>query len=271
MKLSVREPVVAGAFYPGSAAELDTQLDQLMPSGPEPHRLLACIAPHAGYAYSGSVAGKLFGHLELPRRIVVMGPNHTGVGAAIAVAPEDAWSTPLGPQRIDRELGELLLARLPEARLDAGAHRREHSIEVELPFLRRRRPDLVVLPLCLKHLDFAGCRRLGEALATIADELDEPLGIVASSDMTHYRPDAEARSLDHLAIERMLARDAEGLFQTVHREGITMCGVIPATVALVAADLMGATSAHLSSYATSGDVSGDRGAVVGYAGICLHN
>jgi hypothetical protein len=271
MKLSVREPAVAGAFYPGSPAELDRQLDQLMPSGPEPHRLLACIAPHAGYVYSGAVAGKLFGHLELPRRIVVMGPNHTGLGAAIAVAPEDAWATPHGPQRIDRELGELLLARLPEARLDAGAHRREHSIEVELPFLRRRRPDAVVLPLCLKHLDFARCRRLGESLAAIADELDEPLGIVASSDMTHYRPDAEARSLDHLAIEKMLARDAEGLYQTVHHEGITMCGVIPATVAIVAARLMGATAAHLSSYATSGDVSGDRAAVVGYAGICLHD
>jgi len=271
MILSVREPAVAGAFYPSSAAELDRQLDQLMPYGAPPHRLLACIAPHAGYVYSGGVAGRLFAHLELPRRIVVMGPNHTGLGAPIAIAPDDAWSTPLGPQRLDRELGELLLERHPEASPDAGAHRREHSIEVQLPFLHRRRPDAIVLPLCLKHLSFLGCQRLGEALAGIADELDEPLGIVASSDMTHYRPDTEARSLDHLAIDQMLARDPEGLYQTVHHEGITMCGVIPATVALVAANLMGATSAHLSSYATSGDVSGDLSAVVGYAGVCVHD
>jgi AmmeMemoRadiSam system protein B len=128
---------------------------------------------------------------------------------------------------------------------------------------------VTVLPVCLKHLGFPGCQRLGEALAGIADEIDEPLGIVASSDMTHYRPAAEARTLDHRASVQMLARDPEGLYQTVHREGITMCGVIPATVALVAANLIGATSAHLSSYATSGDASGDWNAVVGYAGVCL--
>ena len=269
MTLSVREPAVAGAFYPGTAAHLDRQLDQLMPSDAAPHPLLACVAPHAGYVYSGRVAGQLFGHLELPRRVVVMGPNHTGLGAPVAVAPDDAWATPLGPVPLDRELGELLLARHPDACRDPVAHRREHSIEVQLPFLLRRRPDVTVLPVCLKHLGYAGCERLGESLAVIADELGEPLGIVASSDMTHYRPDAEARDLDHLAIVQMLARDPAGLYETVHREGITMCGVIPATVALVAARLMGATSAHLSSYATSGDVSGDRSAVVGYAGICL--
>ena len=269
MTLSVREPAVAGAFYPRNAAQLDRQLDQLMPSDAALHPLLACIAPHAGYIYSGRVAGQLFGHLELPRRVVVIGPNHTGLGAAVAVAPDDAWNTPLGPVPVDRELAELLLARHPDASRDPGAHRREHSIEVQLPFLLRRRPDVTVLPVCLRHLGYAGCERLGESLAVIADELGEPLGIVASSDMTHYEPDAEARDRDHRAIVQMLARDPAGLYEIVHREGITMCGVVPATVALVAARLMGATSAHLSSYATSGDVSGDHSAVVGYAGVCI--
>jgi hypothetical protein len=269
MTVSVREPVVAGAFYPRSAAQLGRELDQLLPSGTAPHPLLACVAPHAGYIYSGRVAGELYGHLEVPRRVVVLGPNHTGLGAPVAVAPDDAWSTPLGPVPVDRELAALLLARHPDATSDPGAHRREHSIEVQLPFLLRRRPDVTVLPVCLKHLGYAGCERLGESLAVIADELGEPLGVVASSDMTHYQPDAEARDLDHRAIVQMLARDPAGLYETVHREGISMCGVVPATVALVAARLMGATSAHLSSYATSGDVSGDRGAVVGYAGVCF--
>ena len=148
--------------------------------------------------------------------------------------------------------------------------RAEHSIEVQLPFIRRRRPDDEVLPVCVKHLDLERCLRLGAIIASVADGLDEPLGIVASSDMTHYRPDDVARDQDHRAIEAALSRSPEALYETVHREGITMCGVVPATIALAAANRMGATDAHLVAYATSGETSGDFSSVVGYAGICIH-
>jgi AmmeMemoRadiSam system protein B len=270
MSTQHRETVVAGAFYPMVPEDLGKELDRLVAVSEQRHELLACIAPHAGYVYSGAVAGKLFGHLDLPRRIVVLGPNHTGSGAAIAVAPHHQWATPLGPETVDRVLAQHLLTRFPEASLDDRAHGREHSIEVQLPFLHQRRSDIEILPVCVKHLDFETCVRLGEALADIIGELGEPVGIVASSDMTHYLPDSVARELDHKAIDAAVARDPALLYDTVHREGITMCGVIPATVALAAANRLGATGAHLVAYATSGDTSGDYSAVVGYAGICIH-
>ncbi len=270
MTEEVRRTAVAGAFYPGAREDLDRLLDRLVPAAEDRHELLACIAPHAGYVYSGGVAGELYRHLDVPRRVVVLGPNHSGLGTPVAVAPHAWWSTPLGRLAVDRELAELLLDKVPEARSDALAHRREHSIEVQLPFLLRRRPDVEVLPLCLGHLDLGECLSLGTALAEVVAELDEPVGLVASSDMTHYEPDGAARRRDRQAIDAALARDPRLLYETVRRERITMCGVIPATVALEAADRLGARAAHLLAYATSGEVSGDDSAVVGYAGICIH-
>jgi AmmeMemoRadiSam system protein B len=257
-------------FYPFDALQLQRQLDQLVPVATQRHALLACVAPHAGYVYSGGVAGQLFGHLDLPRRIIVMGPNHTGVGPSIAVAPHERWTTPDGDQTVDTELAELLLAGADDIESDETAHWREHSIEVQLPFLRRRRPDVTVLPICLKHLELDRCLQLGATLAHVIDELNEPVGIVASSDMTHYRPDDVARDQDHKAIEAMLERNPESLYRTVHSHGITMCGVVPATVAIAAANHLGGTSSHLEAYSTSGDTSGDYSSVVGYAGVCIH-
>ncbi|MCK5377267.1 MAG: AmmeMemoRadiSam system protein B [Acidobacteria bacterium] len=270
MEATVREPIVAGAFYPGTASALEQQVRDLVAETGEQHELLACIAPHAGYVYSGGVAGELYGHLQIPRRVVVLGPNHTGLGAAVAVAPHESWRTPMGDQPVDRELARLLVDRHPDATFDASAHRREHSLEVQLPFLLARRPDVEFLPVCLSHLGLEECLELGRTLAELILDLEEPVGLVASSDMTHYRSDEDARRLDRLAIDAAISRDPEALYETVHHHGITMCGVVPATVALSAANLLGAADAHLVAYATSGDVSGDYSAVVGYAGVCVH-
>jgi hypothetical protein len=270
MEETLREPAVAGAFYPGTRQELERQLYTLVPEETAHHELLACISPHAGYVYSGGVAGRLFAHLEVPRRVIILGPNHTGAGSQVAVAPQEGWITPLGEQPVDSEFAQTLVDAYPKAELDPRAHWREHSIEVQLPFLMRRRPDLEILPVVLKHLSLEECLDLGRVLAELIVELEEPVGIVASSDMSHYQPDDVARTLDHLAIDAALERDPGGLYATVHREGITMCGVVPATVALAAANLLGAVDAHLVAYATSGDVSGDFSAVVGYAGVCIH-
>lgn len=270
MDASIRPPAVAGAFYPGTRSALEDALTTLIPEEDPDHELLACISPHAGYVYSGAVAGRLFAHLNVPRRVIILGPNHTGAGAHIAVAPHRSWSTPLGEQPVDTELAELLMDAVPVAELDTKAHWREHSIEVQLPFLMRRRADLRVLPICLKQLSFDDCLELGTILAGLIDEMEEPIGIVASSDMTHFQPDDVARAQDHLAIDAALERDPKKLFETVCSDGITMCGIIPATVALTAANILGATNAHLVAYATSGDVSGDTSSVVGYAGVCIH-
>ena len=270
MDTQVRPTVVAGTFYPGTRRELESQLYSLVPDEVAHHELLACIAPHAGYVYSGGVAGQLFAHLSIPRRVIILGPNHTGAGAQVAVAPHESWDTPLGEQRVDGELARRLVDAFPAAELDPHAHWREHSIEVQLPFLMRRCPDLVVLPVAMKHLSLDECLEFGRVLAELIGELEEPVGIVASSDMSHFKPDEVTRTLDHMAIDAALERDPTALYEIVHREGITMCGVIPATVALTAANLLGAADAHLVAYATSGDVSGDYSSVVGYAGVCVH-
>ncbi len=270
MESTRREPAVAGTFYPGNASALQQEVTQLVQVQEERHELLACIAPHAGYVYSGGVAGKLYGHLDIPRRVLVIGPNHTGVGAQVAVAPHQRWGTPLGDRALDSSFVKALVEKSAAATLDAGAHWREHSLEVQLPFLFERRPDLEFTPLCLGHLPLDQCLELGEILATLILDLGEPVGIIASSDMSHYLSDEDARRLDRHAIEAALTRDPATLYDTVHNEGITMCGVVPATVAIETANRLGAVDAHLIAYATSGDVSGDRSAVVGYAGICIH-
>jgi len=270
METTPREPAVAGAFYPNTASALEQELRQLVTISEERHQLLACIAPHAGYVYSGGVAGELYGHLELPRRIIVLGPNHTGVGARIAVAPHSSWKSPLGEQAVDVELARLLVERSSDATLDENAHWREHSLEVQIPFLLARRSDVEFVPICLSHLGLDQCLDLGRTLAQLIDDLGEEVGLVASSDMSHYLDEGQARTLDRMAIDAALERDPKSLYETVHREGITMCGVVPATVVIEAANRLGATDAHLVAYATSGDVSGDRSSVVGYAGVCVH-
>ncbi len=266
----IREPAVAGTFYPGTEAALRRSIRNSLSVEPPGHDLAGCVAPHAGYMYSGMVAGKLYAHLRIPRRVIVLGPSHTGLGQPVAVAPHKAWRTPLGEVPIDQELAARLIQEFPEAEADAEAHWREHSIEVQLPFLQERRPDVRVLPVCLKHLGLDVSLQLGRALARVIDSAHEPVGLIASSDMSHYEPDADAREHDRTAINAALTLDPTALYDTVHRRGITMCGVIPATVMLEAVRHLGVTAGHLVAYATSGDTGGDRRAVVGYAGVCFY-
>jgi MEMO1 family protein len=269
MTATVRAPAVAGRFYPRSPEELGASVAEMTAGDEAPEEMVACVSPHAGYMYSGRVAGRVFAHLEVPRRVVVLGPNHTGLGPDVSVAPHEAWQTPLGDVPVDRALAALLVEEFPAAQQESTAHWREHSIEVQLPFLQHCQPELRVLPVCLRHLSFATCVALGEALARAVVRAREAVGLVASSDMTHYEPDDRARERDRAAIDAALTMDPRALYDTVHDLEISMCGVIPATVVLVAANALGAAGAHLVAYATSGDASGDRRQVVGYAGICF--
>lgn len=264
-----RNPAVAGQFYPGTAKELDRVVRLYTRDAKEKIRAKGIVVPHAGYVYSGGVAGEVFSSVEIPDRSVIFCPNHTGVGADAAVMSRGAWRMPWGEVPIDGELAGRLLAASPLLSEDASAHRREHSLEVQLPFLRRFRDPFRFVPVALGHLSLADCRSLGESAALVAEEDGNPPLLIASSDMSHYEPDAVARKKDGAAVDRMLALDPEGLFRVVRSERISMCGVIPATVVLFASLALGATSARLVKYSTSGDVSGDRGQVVGYAGLAF--
>jgi AmmeMemoRadiSam system protein B len=264
-----RMPAVSGQFYPGTASALSRSVLELTREVTERSPAIAVVAPHAGYVYSGAVAGELFSSIQVPGRSVIFCPNHTGIGEEAAIMSRGAWRMPWGDVPIDAELAVRMKNACPLLREDASAHSREHSIEVQLPFLHRFRPDVRIVPVALGRLSLDDCRRLGENVAdTIAGDAERPL-LVASSDMSHYVPDAVARKKDRLAIDRMLALDPEGLFATVRTERISMCGALPATVVLFAARRLGATSARLIRYATSGDVSRDFEQVVGYAGLAF--
>jgi AmmeMemoRadiSam system protein B len=267
---SMRHPAVAGRFYPGDPEDLRTEArGYLSPPKQNPVKALGCIAPHAGYMYSGHVAGAVFAQIEIPERCVVMCPNHTGMGRALAVMSEGSWQTPLGEVPIDIQLAETMKQRFPALQEDSAAHRAEHAAEVELPFLQLRQPKLRFLPIALGTAQFEMLAGLGKALAEVIASLPDPVLIVASSDMNHYESDAVTRAKDHRAIERILTLDPRGLFDVVTQEDISMCGFGPAVAMLTAARQLGAKSAQLVKYATSGDVSGDRDMVVGYAGVVV--
>jgi AmmeMemoRadiSam system protein B len=269
----LRHPAVAGRFYPGDAddlrAEAASYLSQSKVGNQAPVQAVGCIAPHAGYMYSGHVAGAVFARVEIPRRCVVLCPNHTGIGRALAIMSEGAWETPLGEVPIDVELAGALKKRFPALEEDAAAHRGEHAAEVELPFLQLRQSRLSFVPIALGTAQFEVLESLGKALSDVIAAQAEPVLIVASSDMNHYEPDAVTRVKDHRAIERILTLDPRGLFDVVTQQDISMCGIGPAVVMLTAARQLGAKSAELVKYATSGDISGDRDMVVGYAGVVV--
>jgi AmmeMemoRadiSam system protein B len=274
MTSALRTPVVAGRFYPGRADELLRDVRQYtLPVESGRIAAIGCIAPHAGYIYSGGVAGAVYSRLEIPARCVILCPNHTGKGRPLAVMANTTWQTPLGEVAADADLGARLLGRFPALQEDSAAHRGEHAIEVQLPFLQALRPELKIVPIAVGTSDFDVLRGLGEALAEVIGALEEGrkerVLIVASSDMNHYESDAVTRIKDQKAIERVLALDARGLWEVVLREDISMCGFGPTIVMLTAAKLLGATSATLVKYATSGEVSGDYESVVGYAGIIV--
>jgi AmmeMemoRadiSam system protein B len=267
----IRRPAVAGSFYPADPESLRAAVDSLAEGrtpkdNPRPRALLV---PHAGYVYSGRIAARTYLYGALPQRMIVLGPNHTGLGEPIALQAGGAWRTPLGDAPIDAPLAAAILRRLPEARDDEAAHRREHAIEVQLPFLQRWAPALRFVPLCVGTHRLESLLALGRALADAVGEAGEAVLLVLSSDLSHYLPAAEADRLDTLALERTLAIDPEGLLRVVEEHDITMCGVAPAVAGLEAARRLGATQSVLVARGHSGETTGDDASVVGYAGVAI--
>ncbi len=268
----IREPAVAGRFYPARAADIARELPGYLPEEkPEASQAIGCMVPHAGWMYSGHVSGEVFAHIKLPQRMVILCPRHYPMGQPLAINLKGAWRTPLGDVPIDEELADALLRACPLLRDDNVAHEAEHSLEVQLPFLQHLRGEFRMAPIALGTDRYQAFEELGSAIADVVARLGGPeqILIIASSDMNHFENDALTRVKDQKAIAQILELDPRGLYDAVRRERISMCGYGPATTMLVAAKKLGAGQAQLIRYATSGDVSGDYHRVVGYAGIVV--
>jgi hypothetical protein len=267
----IRSPAVAGRFYPDDPERLRAAVDSCLESsgGAKKIPARACIVPHAGYIYSGGVAGEVYARIEIPSRVILLGPRHFPRGASLAILSDGAWQTPLGMAPIDRLLAEKIARAFPLLREDAVAHGTEHSLEVQIPFLQRLAPSFAFVPIVIGPAHWETLEGLGHALAGVIAAEREPVLLIASSDLNHYESDAVTRVKDRKAIDQILALNPRKLFDTVRDENISMCGYAATTAVLVAARELGAADAQLIRYATSGEVNGDTEQVVGYAGVVI--
>jgi len=275
MAILIRQPAVAGRFYPANARRLRADVESYTTAPANAPieakvRALGCVVPHAGYMYSGHVAGAVYRRLELPQRMVILCPNHSGMGEPLAIMSKGAWQTPLGDVPIDEELATELKQQMPLLSEDEAAHRFEHALEVQLPFLQVLAPGFQFVPITVGTSNFEVLSSLGVVIGNTLAKHGGRFLVIASSDMNHYESDSVTRVKDRRAIDQLLALDARGLYDVVKEGNISMCGYGPAVVMLTAARKLGASKAELIRYATSGDVSDDRDMVVGYAGIAVY-
>lgn len=267
----IRHPIASGKFYPGTAEQLRAFIESFVEKTDEKIEAAGIISPHAGYIYSGAVAASVMARIEPADTYIILGPNHTGMGKPFSIMTVGSWQTPLGEVPIDSELAQSILVNSKYLQEDRTAHQGEHSIEVQLPLLQYFKPDLKIVPIVLAVATLEVYREIGASIAqAIQESPDKKVVMVASSDMTHYEPQQAASAKDQRAIEAILAMDEEALLQRVIGERISMCGYAPAVAMLAAAKTIGAGSAELVRYQTSGDASGDFSSVVGYAGIIVH-
>jgi MEMO1 family protein len=276
----MRKPAVAGSFYPGSFTGLQRQIEDCFkhPLGPgtlpgeaksaERHTL-GLVSPHAGYIYSGPVAAHGFSRIaaeKKPGTVVIVGPNHRGLGAAVAVGREGTWQTPLGTVEVDIEVGEAIISAGHSAKWDDLAHSMEHSLEVQVPFLQYiYGSDFKIVPIAMLRQEVEIAQDLGRAIAAALKGRDGL--VIASSDFSHYESQASASRKDHLALDAILSLDPARLEETVNSHNISMCGPGPVMAMITACKELGAKKANLLRYATSGDVTGDYSQVVGYASV----
>jgi len=265
----LRLPAVAGRFYPSYPTELRNavQTHTAAASASAPVSVKACLVPHAGYMYSGHVAGAVFARISVPTKVVILGVRHYPRGERAAILSSGAWRTPLGDAPIDEDLARELRRACPLLKEDGVAHSGEHSLEVELPFLQVLSPGFTFAPIALGTIRFEELAAIGEGIGRVLAASRDRVLLLTSSDLNHYQDDATTRTKDGKAIAQLLKLDARGLYDTCHSEDISMCGLGPAVAMLTALKALGPTEAELVRYATSADVSGDRSAVVGYAGM----
>jgi AmmeMemoRadiSam system protein B len=265
----LRLPAVAGRFYPSNPKELTALVREY--SRPDPHYpatpVKACLTPHAGYMYSGHVAGAVLARVELPQKLIILGVRHYPRGEEAAILSSGAWRTPLGDAPIDEALAEALRQACPLLHEDSVAHSGEHSLEVQVPFLQVLAPGFTFVPIALGTVRFESLVSVGEAIGRVLANSKQNVVLLTTSDLNHYEDDATTRIKDQKAIDKLLALNPRGLYDTCRNEEISMCGLGPAVAMLTALNALGVKKAELVKYATSADVSGDRDQVVGYAGM----
>ncbi len=265
-----RLPAVADRFYPGDKQQLDDIIQELLKKAKTSkiQGAIGVVSPHAGYVYSGHVAAEVLGSVDIPETVIVIGPNHHGRGPSLSLSRRD-WEMPAGVVPINVELSEILLEGNSDIATDDIAHRYEHSLEVQIPFLQALQENLRIVPLALSQLPYPTCEKLGTSLAEAIRRYAKPVLMVASSDMSHYEPRKVAEKQDTMALDRLTNLDPEGLYTTVLANRISMCGIIAVTVVLQASLLLGADRAEILRYTDSGEISGDTDKVVGYAGAVI--
>ena len=265
----IRKPAVAGQFYPASSDQLKSMIEQLVDDKAAKEDVIGLVSPHAGYIYSGAVAGATISKIKFKDTFIIMGPNHTGTGKPFSIMTNGAWKTPLGEVEIDSELGKQILATSRHLEEDHIAHQYEHSIEVQLPFLQHFKKDIRFVPILFAHSTAATYKEIGREIAQAVRDLNQEVVIIASSDMTHYESQESAQRKDNQAIEAILDLNEDELLKRVAELDISMCGYAPTVSLISAARELGATGAELVRYQTSGDTTGDYSSVVGYAGIII--
>ncbi len=265
----IREPAVAGQFYPGSASQLRKMIKGMVDENAEKTDAIGLVLPHAGFVYSGPVVGAVLSRVRVRATAVILCPNHTGRGKLYSLMVEGGWKTPLGQVDIDTELARKILEQSHYLEEDAAAHAYEHAVEVQLPFLQYFKPDIKMVPIVLAQANLETYREIGRDIARAVSSLGHEALIIASSDMTHYESQDAASEKDARAVQAMLELDEEELVRRVAKFDITMCGYGPAAAMMAAAKELGAGRAELVKYLTSGDTSGDYSSVVGYAGIMV--
>lgn len=266
----MREPVVAGRFYPADKRELQAVIEDFTRDTGQrpPVEATAVIAPHAGYVYSGKLAAKTLGAVHIPETVLLLGPNHTGKGQPASLSAED-WSTPLGLVPANNTLSHLVTQKSAAVVVDETAHTSEHSLEVQLPFLQELQKNLSIVPLILGQLAYETCEEIAESLYHSITEFGDKVLILASSDMNHYESRAISQKKNSLVLAAIEEMDPYALYSVVHRNEISMCGVIPVVITLLTSRKLGAKTATVVDYMDSGDISGDTGQVVGYAGVII--
>jgi len=265
----IRNAVAAGRYYPGSASEIREMMEVLVDKTAKKEAAIGLLMPHAGYPYSGPVAGATISRVKFKDTFIIMGPSHTGLGKPFSIMTEGKWQTPLGEVEIDSALGKKLLATSDYLQEDETAHLHEHAVEVQIPFLQYLKPDIKIVPIILGYAPADTYKEIGRDIATAIKESNGKAVIIASGDMTHYEPQEIAEEKDNQAIKAMLKLDEDELTRRYEELDISMCAYGPAVCLISAAKELGATRAELVKYQTSGDATGDYSSVVGYAGIII--
>jgi len=270
---SVRQPAVAGRFYPGSESELRSMVEGMLAAvDAEPEPAFGAIAPHAGLIYSGECAAHVFKRIVIPRIVVIIAPNHTGRAShpgGAATWGSGAFDTPLGQLNVADEFLDQLQDATDLVAHDPAAHAHEHAVEVELPFLALLAPETAIAPLVLAWDDWDRCKELAGVLADTISQWPHEVLLLASSDMTHFESARAAAAKDRGALDAVEHFDAEGLLSYCQDRNVSMCGRAPAAVVLEATKELGATRADVVDYRHSGQVTGDDRDVVAYAGVVI--